>query len=395
MSNFISIAIMFFMSASHAKYIVFLMLTGTCLFLSWSVASGQSEMSAEELFDLYVEQIGDVSSISFVSSFTDYIEPDDSKTNTLSMAWTIDFVGKRYRKQKVNDEETKGSSEIVLNGNTAISVSTFSSDIDTGNLPIGVTSYTAIPQGYWNKSIRLLYLSLPFGYFENGQECNSIVDTMRSEQKSMFREGRDVGLQCQTEEFDIKIWFDIDKNFAAKRIHIIRQNTQQQSPEYFTIIEYEVRDFQKIGERWFPSAYTVRKSFPGGTIQRDLPDLPPGVVLHRNQTEQKPRTLAAEVSLTNVRFPLRLADADFQIKSTVPNGTSVFMQDAPQIEHIWLDGKIVPKTNEAMLAIARGGHKFMPGPESPRFWFMAIGIILILIGGGRLAYKYIRGEATL
>jgi len=99
--------------------------------------------------------------------------------------------------------------------------------------------------------------------------------------------------------------------------------------------------------------------------------------------------------LSNIKISENASPTPYLFQTKIPNGTKAILYDAQQIEHIWLDGKIVPKTDEAMLAIARGGHKFMPGPDSPRFWLMAIGIILILIGGGRLAYKYFRGEATL
>ncbi|MDR1492617.1 MAG: hypothetical protein LBT05_07840 [Planctomycetaceae bacterium] len=58
------------------------------------------------------------------------------------------------------------------------------------------------------------------------------------------------------------------------------------------------------------------------------------------------------------------------------------MQDAPQIQYVWMDGKIVVKTDEVVLAIARGGRKFIQGPDEPRFWMIALGIIMILVGGG-------------
>jgi len=76
------------------------------------------------------------------------------------------------------------------------------------------------------------------------------------------------------------------------------------------------------------------------------------------------------------------------LQHKIENGTECVIKDAPQIQYIWMDGKPVVKTDEAMLAIARGGHKFMPGPDNPRFWMVIISVILILIGGGSLAYKH-------
>ena len=83
--------------------------------------------------------------------------------------------------------------------------------------------------------------------------------------------------------------------------------------------------------------------------------------------------------------------------SEVPDYAPVTVQDAIHLSPTRTieKGKIVVKTDEVMMRAIRGDHKFMPGPDSPRFWFLSIGIIMILIGGGRLAYKYFKGEATL
>jgi hypothetical protein len=97
--------------------------------------------------------------------------------------------------------------------------------------------------------------------------------------------------------------------------------------------------------------------------------------------------------IDSVEINPKITQSFFRISLDIPNGTPVIDRRAPHIEYIWYNGKIVPKTDEVMLAIARGGHKFMPGPDSPRFWFMSIGIILILIACGRLAYKHFTNKA--
>ena len=147
--------------------------------------------------------------------------------------------------------------------------------------------------------------------------------------------------------------------------------------EFFVLVLFECTGYHQYEALEFQNIDGV--SFPSKII---------------STTQISSSRVTYEYLLSDVNFAA-LSEKDFQFSLNLPNGTSVHMQDARQIQYIWLDGKIVPKTDEAMLAIARGGHKFMPGPDSPRFWLMAIGIILILIGGGRLAYKYFRGEATL
>lgn len=65
----------------------------------------------------------------------------------------------------------------------------------------------------------------------------------------------------------------------------------------------------------------------------------------------------------------------------IPNYTEVSMQDAPQIEYVWLNGEIVPLTDEIALARIRG-HGFIPGVREPRFWLITAGIILITLALG-------------
>lgn len=82
----------------------------------------------------------------------------------------------------------------------------------------------------------------------------------------------------------------------------------------------------------------------------------------------------------------------FPFVTEIPNGSKAVLLDVQQIEHIWLDGEVVPKTDEAMLALARG-HKFMPGVSEPRFWLMAVGLVMLLAGGGILLRRHLKSEA--
>jgi hypothetical protein len=72
----------------------------------------------------------------------------------------------------------------------------------------------------------------------------------------------------------------------------------------------------------------------------------------------------------------------YSFKAEIPNGTKVVLFDSQQIEYVWLDGKIVPKTDETALAIARGNYGFIHGPRDVRFWFMLLSLIIILVGFG-------------
>ncbi|MDO4588197.1 MAG: hypothetical protein Q4C95_13055, partial [Planctomycetia bacterium] len=109
--------------------------------------------------------------------------------------------------------------------------------------------------------------------------------------------------------------------------------------------------------------------------------------------EMKPRTHGPTqtliTNLSEVVLNQSFKDSDFSLKTQISNGNRVVMDDRPQIEYIWMDGEIVLKTDERMLAIARQGHKFIPGKEEPRFWLIIVGVLLVLIGGGINLHRFL------
>lgn len=81
------------------------------------------------------------------------------------------------------------------------------------------------------------------------------------------------------------------------------------------------------------------------------------------------------------------------VVSSIPDGVSVQSRNDPQNEDIWMDGEVVPKTDERMLAIARQHrHKFFPGPNEPRFWLITIGLLLILAAGGIQIRRHLKSN---
>jgi len=77
--------------------------------------------------------------------------------------------------------------------------------------------------------------------------------------------------------------------------------------------------------------------------------------------------------------------------SEVPDHSTVTIQDALHLSPTRTieEGKIVIVMDEIALRNARG-HKFMPGPNEPRFWLLSIGIILLLVSGGKLIYDHFK-----
>lgn len=187
---------------------------------------------------------------------------------------------------------------------------------------------------------------------------------------ALFNDSGRIEISFVHQNYQYRILLD-SESFALRFFE--KESITRRTEAYETVrYSIEILESQNINGMIFPTKFVVAHSMSGDGTEHDN-------TMHR-------------YALTNVSFS-SLSEKDFHLSITLPNGIPAEMQDAPQIQYIWYDGKIVPKTDEVMLAIARGGHKFMPGPSEPRFWFMSIGIILILIACGRLAYKHFTNKA--
>ena len=178
------------------------------------------------------------------------------------------------------------------------------------------------------------------------------------------------------QEYQYQILLDVG-TFSLVRFEksALSKISEPQKTENYLI---EVLAFESFEGVVFPSKFIVSILSAGGTIGDGDAKI------------QIPPTKARyEYSLTDISFN-PLSEKDFQISMSLPNGTSVHMEDVPHIQHIWFNGNIVPKTNEVMLAIARGNHKFMHGPNEPRFWLMAFGILMIVVALGKMLYDIIQ-----
>jgi hypothetical protein len=214
---------------------------------------------------------------------------------------------------------------------------------------------------------------------DDGQVFVTFLDFIRNanlsseEDKSDPSGGALVKVAGNAGKYKIDMWFDPSQKFALKRI---RQETPPISGlAQLIVAETKITAHEMVSDIYLPSEYYTEEIFSSGQIETY-----DGEIRNVPSTRDK-----GEHVLTN--FLVDNKKDDFKIVG-IPEGTDVFVEDIPQIRHVWADGKIQPATDELMMRIARGGHKFMPGPDEPRFWLMAIGILLIVISLSRMAYKY-------
>ncbi|GHT19526.1 hypothetical protein FACS1894189_8380 [Planctomycetales bacterium] len=175
-----------------------------------------------------------------------------------------------------------------------------------------------------------------------------------------------------------ELWLDPTLGFMPIRIsYFCDPGIKRTKPDYFSF-DLCVESYRQIDNVFIPEKYIINFDGSYQWYEKDVLRSIPTKEIYQGE-------------FSKMSIPHSSSDKDFEITMPIPNYTEVFMQDAPQIQYTWLDGKIEPLTDELALARLRG-HKFIPGVREPRFWFIASGIILISIALAGQLWKYFQNK---
>ena len=218
------------------------------------------------------------------------------------------------------------------------------------------------------------YLGVPelSGYtsFRPPFETRYIPDLMRSFRLTASLDSRDgtdlVVLSGVRGRVSIRAWFDPAQSYLLKFLELKQENASDGEMIVKTV------SFSKFIDVNGVKVPTFYEYFHSMVFLRSP-----------NRIDESKITIVID----NITIADNSNPTPYSFQTKIPNGTRAVLMDAQQIEHIWYDGKVVPKTNELMMRIAMGDHKFMPGPDQPRFWLMASAILLITLGLGKMLYN--------
>ncbi|GHT27467.1 hypothetical protein FACS18942_06850 [Planctomycetales bacterium] len=160
-----------------------------------------------------------------------------------------------------------------------------------------------------------------------------------------------------------------------------RKNPRDVRPMQIQSAVYSIKKCENIEGIDIPTHYTEEIKIEPGVVEL----YGQKVKTYGNQWKQ-------EIYLKDISVNNELTDKEFEFTFIFPDYTEVYMQDAPYIKYIWLDGKVEPLTDELAISIAQGGHKFIPAPNESRFWMIAAGLIMIVIALAGKRRKYYKNK---
>jgi hypothetical protein len=225
----------------------------------------------------------------------------------------------------------------------------------------------------------------PFGflYDTKAEKLVSIFDLLREVPKDSLKvsvtENNLYTIHGESDRYRINLAVFPDKEFVIGGYLV---EVRQIVPDILKFMEYSASNFERIDGFFFPRNFSfIKKS------DRSPQPVRPGEISNNGQATLKERVSCSTSKVLNASINKHLTDKNFSFQTKKLNGTRVLVKEVPQIEYIWVDGKIEPKTNELMLRIAQGDHKFIPGTDEPRFWFMLIGFLFLAAGCGLQGIK--------
>lgn len=357
---------------------------------SIALCCAQTSIHPKEALSSYERYLKSIDSISFSSRFVDRIDEESEVfTNGLLQTWKINF-GKRAlwrttrkidpaSKENLPEKSAPTFSEALVMDDAVYEIAVNSKAAVAERF----SAYLTVPEDYWEKYNGLGYLSCPFGYIKDGREYRYIPGMTRGK-LSLEDHGESLTVICEAEGYECRIQLSPIKGWMAERIEYKQVGDQgdPSRPKYFL---YEVDSSGSYDGIWLPEAYFCKIVLPSGqkTLSQNLRMIdgkvvivPEGNDVGARLVDKPQRTLFAEVTLFNFNLD-SLSDSDFQVQATVSDGMEVSMQDALHLEHVWLEGEIVPRT-EAML-IAKNDAEFVGGRGFSRFWLYLLNGFLLVV----------------
>ncbi|GHT27458.1 hypothetical protein FACS18942_06820 [Planctomycetales bacterium] len=213
----------------------------------------------------------------------------------------------------------------------------------------------------WIDRLKFQFIAFLLGYVNLSDKNLPLLEEIKKGNVSIEKQNDTYTLESITNDWRIKLRFVLVPRFCIQELVFTRnsENIQPLDMKKLSVI------VQKTSPTGNPVEYELKQFFQGGT---------------RKGISIAPKESTTTVRIGSIQTKQQFTKSDFVLSVSIKNGTPVFMQDAPQIQYIWMDGKIEPKTDELMLRIAQGDNKFIPGVSKPRFWLMAIGILFIVLG---------------
>ena len=327
------------------------------------LASTESDLAAESLRTYYESlQFGKVELIAelYVAELND--EQVLREREKVEIA--LDHARKRIRVNRAqlsipgsSSTRLNGGEQLIGNGSYFMLGNTNASDVAEA-----VTSKMETSEKDWEVYVNNSFFGVLFGMLPLDQPANDLAYLLQELKPAVSKSGDglegDVELEGKVNGASVRVVLDAKNQYMPRRVKV-----DLDSPNYRGLVQYDYRvtSSQVIEGVAFPKTASITTTRSSGGEKKET------------------RRTNRELTIVKSSFQNNLTDADFQLSMTVPNETTVVMEDAPHLSHVWRDGKAVPDFGSAVaIPGAPLPQEFSPRePSNTRLVFLIITVCVI------------------
>ena len=249
-----------------------------------------------------------------------------------------------------------------------------------------LASFAKPPSDFFLKR-KLLYIGYAVGFLCIDGRSVRVLDLLMDGDIVYGSHGSATRVTCQAPSHRLIVDIEVPDG-AVRRIEY-RAERGQGELSYV----YEVKSFSEGSVR-FPSVFTCVESFPSESKTSEFKwEVRDGseAVVHTPGVSHTEVIPARSDSTLCVVTKFRHAPPDalnFSIRSEIPNGTLVGVQDAQHLSYVWENGKVVPAGTDLPIGLPRAR---IPETNSSRLFLLIFGNIVFAVLVG-LALLFRRGR---
>jgi hypothetical protein len=258
-----------------------------------------------------------------------------------------------------------------------------------------VISYLKIPDNAFLSSFASFTAGVCMGVLHGKWIPDLLKDEKAVDVQTATIEGKEfieLLRKSQEEKYSFRFFVDPSLDYSVVKIEVemeypkqdvsLENVTLEELPVQFVKNTYILGDFKKENGLWVPYQIISESQYsPYASISSTVDAHGKPIVSRDSQGKLILMSASAAKTtstLEKIEFNFSFSNShSFTFTPSIPDGTRVRMKDANHLDFMWKDGKVVPITDEAILALR--GQRFIPYPNEPRFWLIAIGSAMIIL----------------
>jgi hypothetical protein len=267
-----------------------------------------------------------------------------------------------------------------------------------------IFSYVNVPSNKFLSTFANISPGVCMGIIHGKWIPDLLKNITKIEVQTITIEGKEIKIligNIEEEKINFHLHADPLLDYAVTKIEVEKEYPKQDvSLDGITLDDlpvqivkntYIMEDFKKENDKWVPYKLISESQYSPYVSISSTVDAHGKSIVSRDSNNKlviMPSNTTKTIStLKKIEFNFSFSNkAPFAFTTPIADGTKVHMEDAFHLDFMWKNGKVVPVTDETILALR--GQRFIPSPAESRFWLMSVSLLMIILAIGLIIHEY-------